>query len=403
MIESELRMRGSPLKKQPHAEAEDTEVGTIDFRNVVLYIGVLQTVLATMAVSCVSILACSVLPERWSSAVRTLTISSACACLIMRKPFRLGRVRGLQLIFGALRPGVGIYIASLVLEQLVHTCTREAASPSWRRVVFHICIVVAMASGFARARSPLEQTDLPFLVTAIAMLVVALLPPPAVILSGPLCSEPSLASSSERLARAFVFSLLYTVFVYSSAAPMYSSGELLICVMRASAASIWVLGCHMWLLPVAFAQIACVVHTRLTDVKAPEAYHLADPLPSDEIASTSLLESDIEGDMEGGLDKSEILKLVRAHDDAATSTTSPVASFPRVEASPVPAFPRVEAIGAPCDLIKPLFASIGPRELVNISDVGGAGDVMFAAGSITKARMVEIAETIERKESELAK
>ena len=110
-----------------------------------------------------------------------------------------------------------------------------------------------IVSGFMRARRPLAQTDLPFLLTILALFVVAMLPPPAVILSGPLCASPTVSGSIERVVRALIFSLLYSVFVYAAAPPVQSSSEVVICVMRASAATIWVLGAHQMLLPLARA------------------------------------------------------------------------------------------------------------------------------------------------------
>lgn len=256
-------MKKSQMSLGHSSEFTDTEDDVIDFSNAVLYVGALQTIFATASASMVSVLSCWLLPVHVISAVRTLVLSSIVAVLLVRKPFRLGRVHGLGLIFNALRPCVLIYIVSMVLEQLVHTCTREYASPSWLRIVFHFSIVIAMLSGFARARKPLEQTDVPFLVTSTALFVIAMLPPPAVILSGPLCSEPTFNSSAERLARSLVFSLLYCTFVYASAPPVQSSGEVLVCVMRASAASLWTLGCHVLILPLALVQAMIVIYVRI--------------------------------------------------------------------------------------------------------------------------------------------
>jgi len=123
--------------------------------------------------------------------------------------------------------------------------------------------VLMLLSGFLRARRPLAQTDLPFLIAVVALLVISMLPPPAVVLSGPLCSSPTLSSAAERIVRSFVFSLLYSVFVYAAAPPVQSSSEVLICVMRASAASIWVLAAHSYLLPFAIIQGSIAIYTRI--------------------------------------------------------------------------------------------------------------------------------------------
>ena len=263
-MESVLRMRGTTRYTSiPLTADEDDEDVAVDFSNAVLYIGALQTIAATVLTSAVSILSCVAMPGNLVSAVRTLVLSSIVGVSVVRKPFRLGRVHGLTLIFRALQPCVFIYIGSEVAEQLVHTCTRDSSAPSWRRLVFHSMSAIMVFSGFMRARRPLAQTDLPFLLTMLSLFVVAMLPPPAILLSGPLCSAPTFSTSAERVVRAFVFSLLYSVFVYAAAPPVQSSQEVIICVMRASAASIWVLGAHMVMLPLAVVQGSVVIYVRI--------------------------------------------------------------------------------------------------------------------------------------------
>lgn len=367
----------------------DADDDVIDFSNAVLYVGALQTIFATVAASLVSILSCWLLPAWATSAVRTLMLSSVTAALLIRKPFRLGRVHGLGIIFNALRPCVAIYVASMVLEQLVHTCTRDSAAPSWRRMVFHCSIVVAMGSGFARARRPLEQTDVPFLLTGVSLFVIAMLPPPAVVLSGPLCSEPSLNSSVERLTRSFVFSLLYCTFVYASAPPVQSSGEVLVCVMRASAASLWVLGCHLLLLPLSAVQAAMVIYVRIYS----DEYQLSEVLP--------LMQSD-----DDEFDDVESAGEHRRH-HAAHAPASPEcgggggACEPLYDAEASTCAPVAAAFGVPTpmntnlDLISPAFSAVGARGLVDISAVTpDATAAAAAAGSgagMSRERMAAIA------------
>ena len=57
-----------------------------------------------------------------------------------------------------------------------------------RHVVFHGAVLVQVYAGFMRARAPLEDTDRPFILTLLALMVIAIMPPPAVALVGPLCS-----------------------------------------------------------------------------------------------------------------------------------------------------------------------------------------------------------------------
>ena len=244
---------------------DDREDCVIDFTNVGLYIAGIQSVLSVVVCSAVSILSCWIVPPDVVSAVRTLACCIAAAVAIMRAPLRIGRVHGVGIVFNALRPCVAVYILSLVLEQLVHTCVTSASThmPSWRRVVFQGMCLAMFGSGMLRARNPLADTDLPFLITTAAMLVMALLPPPAVALAGPLCEPASLLAAGERIVRALTFASLYTVFVYSSAPSNSGSSEVVICVSRATAASVWALGSTPIFLVLAVPQCGVAVYARL--------------------------------------------------------------------------------------------------------------------------------------------
>lgn len=357
-MESVLRMRGTTrYTSVPMSAEEDDEDVAVDFSNAVLYIGALQTIAATVLTSSVSILSCVAMPGNLVSAVRTLVLSSIVGVSVVRKPFRLGRVHGLNLIFRALQPCVLIYICSEVAEQLVHTCTRDSSAPSWRRLVFHSMCAVMVFSGFLRARRPLAQTDLPFLLTVLSLLVVAMLPPPAILLSGPLCSAPTFSTSAERIVRAFVFSLLYSVFVYAAAPPVQSSQEVVICVMRASAASIWVLGAHTIMLPLAVVQGSVVIYVRIFGAE----YALDDEHSPLTTSVASKLGTADEFDLEGG---------------SAPDDSSPMGGGLGVASASAGANAcerQVGAIAAPVtgDVIVPTFQTIGARGLVDIG--GGCG------------------------------
>jgi hypothetical protein len=349
-MESVLRMRtGFGNTKDPlHDTYDDDEDVAVDFSNAVLYVGALQTIAATVFTSAVTILACVAFPTSFVSAIRTLVMSSTVGILVVRKPFRLGKVHGLTLIFRALQPCVLIYIGSQIAEQLVHTCTRDVPTPSWRRFVFHAMSALMLISGFMRARRPLAQTDLPFLITILAIFVVSMLPPPAVILSGPLCSPPTLSLAAERVVRAFVFSLLYSVFVYAAAPPVQSSSEVLICVMRASAASVWVLAGHSLMLPFAVIQGSVVIYTRIFGEEYSideEVTPLMTPTPGreDDINSVGL-NPELHADPESVV-----------AEKAATMETSSV--------------------------IVPQFHALGARALVDIGHTGGFASVAPNGGN----------------------
>lgn len=371
-----LRSRTKYDYSQVGTDDESDDTFSIDFQNAVLYVGAFQVVLATVLCAITSLMCCWLLPSTAVSAVRTLVLSSLVPALLVRRPFRIGRVHGLSVVFGALRPCCAIYVASLISEQLVHTCTRDLATPSWRRLVFHALITVCLISGFARARKPLEETDAPFLATVISLFFISMLPPPAVLLSGPLCSNPSLTAAAERLVRAFTFSSLYCIFVYTSAPPIQSNGEILLCVMRAGAASVWCLGCHAILLPLAVLQSALVIYTRIYNtsdhIGMHEMQRLISPRQPCSPPTTPL-----------GLPRESGNDMEEASPAAARSPETDVKPIPlaemRDEASKVALNPTTSALSetsvAECSngLIIPNFASLGPRAPV---DIGGSSQSM---------------------------
>jgi len=243
----------------------DAEDAMVDFTNASLYLTAMQTITAVVCTAVVSVLACWLVPEGGVSAVRTLALCAATGALLMRKPLRVGRAHGVAVVFSALQPALPLYLLALVVEQLVHTCSVETTSaPSWRRVVFHGMILTMTASGMMTAREPLGQKDVPFLITALALMVVALLPPPAQALVGPLCQSVSLWEASDRLVRSFAFATLYCAHIYAGTASsgLDTAGTWVV-VARSAAASIWTMGAHIAWLPVAVAQCALVVLSRL--------------------------------------------------------------------------------------------------------------------------------------------
>jgi hypothetical protein len=216
---------------------------------------------------------------------------------------------------------------------------------------------VMIVSGFLRAKRPLAQTDLPFLLTILALFTVAMLPPPAIILSGPLCASLTFATSIERLARAFVFSLLYSIFVYAAAPPVQTSTEVIICVMRASSATIWVLGAHQVLLPLALVQGGAVIYVRIFGEEQQIEYdHVPIAPASNEI------------DPEYGLE-----------------TPSPSKATEEAPASN----------GSAGDLIVPAFGGIGTRGLVDIGAAAGAGCVQRSANGFDAVDIAAVAARLE--------
>lgn len=255
-----------------HDDTMDEDDKNIDYGSVGLYLTGLQVASTIVICCCASVLSCWVLPPNAISAVRTLAIATALGLLLVRKPIRIGRVRGVSTIFNALRPAVPIYILSLVIEQLVHTCVplEEESHTTLRRVVYHVMATIMIVSAFARARSPKSESDIPFALSAICVLTIALLPPPALARSGPLCEPATLIQAGERVLRAFFFACVYIVHVYAAAPGRNVSNELFICVARASAACIWILCATAWTLPLAPLQVAVVLFSRLGEAAGSE-------------------------------------------------------------------------------------------------------------------------------------
>jgi len=247
------------------ATAEASEEPAIDFANASLYLTGIQVIFATVCCACVSVLAVWLVPAANVAAVRTLVLCTMTGVLLMRTPLRVGRARGVNVVFTTLQPAVALYLLSLTVDQLLHTCTAELGyAPSWRRVIFHACMLLMLVSGLMRARAPMEETDLPFLLSMGALAVIALAPPPAVAFVGPLCQSVSLWEAADRVLRAFVFSALYSIHVYASTpSSTVAASETLIIVTRSSAAVLWVMGAHPVLLVGAVAQGAMVILARL--------------------------------------------------------------------------------------------------------------------------------------------
>lgn len=240
---------------------------SIDFGAAGLYLPAAQTVFATTLSACVSVLACWLIPVGAISAVRTLALTLTAGFLVIRRPIKVGQTRGVNTIFAALRPCCFIYVGCLVLEQLTHTCISDESTYEhgfWRRIIYHANMTIMTLAAFMRSRNPRSETDLPFLFSVGALLCIAILPPPALALSGPLCSPPTLGCAGERILRAFLFSVVYVVLVYSAAPISNNLPDALVCIARSATASAWLLGAVNYSLPLALAQLCLIIHSSFT-------------------------------------------------------------------------------------------------------------------------------------------
>ena len=247
---------------------EDGDVD-IDFAAVGLYLVGLQVVCTVVACATGSVLACWLLPPHAISAVRTLAIVLIIAVHGVMKPLRVGRPRGVASIFNVLRPSVAIYVGSLVLEQLVHTCVQlpeDAVEGGLvRRSVLHGTTLLLLVAGMIRARRPRAESDLPFLIAAFALLILAIVPPAAVSHTGPLCEPATAFGAGERLLRGALFATVYAVLAYSAAPRRCVSNDVFVCATRAAGGAVWVLACNAWLLFAVPVQVAIALCARLAD------------------------------------------------------------------------------------------------------------------------------------------
>jgi hypothetical protein len=121
-------------------------------------------------------------------------------------------------------------------------------------------MTVMTLAAFLRSKNPRGESDLPFVISMGSMLLIAILPPPALALSGPLCSPPTLGNAGERILRAFLFACVYVVLVYSAAPISNNLPDTLVCIMRSATSSAWVLGAVSYSLPLALVQICVVLY-----------------------------------------------------------------------------------------------------------------------------------------------
>lgn len=251
-------------EKRPDSPADVSE---IDFAAAGLYLPGLQAIGATVACSIVSVLSCLILPAQWISAVRTLVATVAVGSLCVIKPLKAGRV-DVGTIFQALRPCPFFYVAALVVEQLTHTCVQEVnLKPSLSKALFQLTTVCMLLAGFLRSNSPRYERDAPLVLLVASLVVVAIIPPPASALSGPLCQPVAFFAGLERVTRALMFSAIYSVHVYASIASYSSVYDVILCIIRSCGAATWTLTVHAALLSAAPFQIFLCLFRRFSNVE----------------------------------------------------------------------------------------------------------------------------------------
>lgn len=245
------------LREMRYVSDDEDDSGDVDFSAAVLYLAAGQVVVAVLgsafATVCLPMISANLMP----SAVRTLLFATIFGILPVVFPIRIGRARGMNLVFQSLRPAVPIYLLSTVLDQL--RAVRNS-DHTWRRsgAAGHLIWVVILGASLVRARWPRGERDAWLLVVVSALVVAALLPPQ-------LSNEPLSRAVSgwiealDRCGRAVLFSLLYCTAIFSAPPRSIRVGEIAVASMRAGAAGIWVLAANAWLLVFVAVQIGTVL------------------------------------------------------------------------------------------------------------------------------------------------
>jgi hypothetical protein len=246
-------------------DAEVRHASIVDFSSVALYMPGLQTTLALVVCCLTSILVSLASAAVSVSAVRTATLTMLVGGLVVCKPIRIAYARGIDVMFDALRPAVVVYVLALIFEQLVHSCgLAHDGSITLRHWAYHAFTIAMASAGFVQAWNPLAQTDYPFVVVSLSLVAVACFtPPPLRAGEGPLCEAPAMAGAVERFFRALLFGCTYCTLAYASEPARHSVREIMLCAVRATTGSVWILCVHRFLVGAAVLQALLVLWSRL--------------------------------------------------------------------------------------------------------------------------------------------
>lgn len=238
----------------------------VDFESVGLYVVGAQCITATMLTSFLSVAMGWAQASSRSPALRTLTIITAVAAVATAKPLRITKSRGLDHVFRASRPGVYLYVASLVVEQVATSCDAGTAATIVSQVERAVSLTVTVSlllGGLLQSWWPLGDRDLvPFVISAACLLVLAMWPLAPPVAAAPFCTLFSIHEAGARLARGIVFSVVYTVHAYACLPVNLDSQDLVVVPLRSSVASIWVLLAPLPTLLLAAVQLPVVVSRR---------------------------------------------------------------------------------------------------------------------------------------------
>ena len=244
----------------------------VDYTSVTCYLPGVQVFVAIVS-SCLSAELCLLVSTYVNTnPVRTLAVSIAGGLFFSVKSMWTLRAKGSDIIFSCMRPAVLIYIASSCVEQIHYSCLNceldAWGSPNFAKNMTVLGKMMMVLAGFWQSMSMRNKSDMPFVVAILGALVCILFTTAPVATGGPYCTIPNVEKIWNRIAQAISFAWLYAVHVYTYTFSTKESGEMLVCIARATVCSAWVLSCETTFFLLALPQsIMCIVLRTRTDTQ----------------------------------------------------------------------------------------------------------------------------------------
>ena len=120
--------------KPPPPPAQDPEDSIVDFSNASLYVAGIQTVFAICTCACVSVLSvlARAVGRRLGGAHARALQRPRAAALMYAAAAASASAHGVTVVFAALQLAVPLYLGTLVVAQLVHTCSLRRVARAQR-------------------------------------------------------------------------------------------------------------------------------------------------------------------------------------------------------------------------------------------------------------------------------
>ena len=181
------------------------------------------------------------------------------------------KAKGADIIFTCMRPAIVIYVAASCVEQIHYSCLNcdidvwDTAYIAKNMAIFGKSLMAF--AGFWQSLSMRNKSDIPFVVAVIGGLICILFTNAPNATGGPYCTIPNIEKIWNRLAQAIAFAWLYAVHVYTYTFNSKDSGEMIVCVARATVCSIWILSSETTYFLISIPQsIVCIIMRTRMDV-----------------------------------------------------------------------------------------------------------------------------------------